>query len=239
MAIPRCPGQDRRFWKPKDIFEVQCPYCNTVIEFWKDDPFRVCSDCGKEVKNPRLDLGCAKWCKYAKECLGMLPESSAMASPVIERLTARLEQQLNEQPSRMKHARSICELAETILASEGGDPCIVKVSALFTGILVTDSVSGTPFPENFPLHDLSFQKTLLEQSGIAPSLTEEICNIIHAILSGNKVVDIREFDIVWDAILIGELLLIDDNSPKSFALTANTFRTQSGKRLAERLIEGK
>mgnify|MGYP006304185741 FL=1 len=59
-----------RNWKPEDIFEVQCPNCSTVIEFWKDEPVRFCRGCGMEVRNPRIDLGCAEWCPSANECLG-------------------------------------------------------------------------------------------------------------------------------------------------------------------------
>ena len=73
--MPKCPGQDKRFWKPDDIFMVPCPECATSIEFWKDDPKRKCPKCKKEVRNPKLDLSCAKWCKYAKECLS---QSSAL-----------------------------------------------------------------------------------------------------------------------------------------------------------------
>lgn len=72
MALPRCPGQDKRFWTSKDIFDIQCPYCGNVVEFWKDDPIRSCPTCDKKVRNPRMDLGCAKWCKLAEECLGIL-----------------------------------------------------------------------------------------------------------------------------------------------------------------------
>ena len=65
----RCPGQDQRFWKPEDIFEVRCPSCKREIEFWKDEPYRECKKCKKIIRNPRLDLGCAEWCKFSKECL--------------------------------------------------------------------------------------------------------------------------------------------------------------------------
>lgn len=68
----KCPGQNQQFWTPDDIFDVACPHCKTVIEFWKDDPVRPCPGCRREVRNPKIDLGCAKWCKYAKECLGTL-----------------------------------------------------------------------------------------------------------------------------------------------------------------------
>ncbi len=37
---------------------------------WKDEPTRVCSGCNQEVPNPRMDVGCAKWCSWAEECLG-------------------------------------------------------------------------------------------------------------------------------------------------------------------------
>jgi predicted amidophosphoribosyltransferase len=75
MSEPKCPGQDQRFWKPEDIFDVICPSCGSQIEFWKDEPVRTCNQCNKPVRNPRLDLGCAKWCQKAGECLGRLPPS--------------------------------------------------------------------------------------------------------------------------------------------------------------------
>ena len=68
----RCPGQDTRFWKPEDIFEERCPGCNNKMEFFKDEPKLKCRNCGKEVVNPKIDLGCAEWCKYADKCPGAL-----------------------------------------------------------------------------------------------------------------------------------------------------------------------
>ena len=58
-----------RYWKPEDIFTVACPSCRAEIEFWKDEPTRICPSCGKETRNPKLDFGCADWCKHAPECL--------------------------------------------------------------------------------------------------------------------------------------------------------------------------
>jgi hypothetical protein len=68
--MPNCPGQDMRYWKPEDIFTLDCPQCGVEIEFWKDEPMRICRGCGAEVPNPRIDKGCAEWCKFADECLG-------------------------------------------------------------------------------------------------------------------------------------------------------------------------
>ena len=67
----RCPGQDQRFWKPDDIFEVECLHCGRLVEFFKDEPKRKCHHCGHVVMNPKIDLGCAEWCQYAPQCLGV------------------------------------------------------------------------------------------------------------------------------------------------------------------------
>ena len=70
MESPRCPGSDMRQWKPEDVFEVRCRRCGAPVEFFKDDPSRLCPSCHVEMRNPRIDLGCAKWCKFAEKCLG-------------------------------------------------------------------------------------------------------------------------------------------------------------------------
>lgn len=70
MSHPRCPGQDMRYWKPEDIFIVTCHFCGGEIEFWKDEPVRACPSCSEEVRNPKIDTGCAKWCRHGDECQG-------------------------------------------------------------------------------------------------------------------------------------------------------------------------
>ncbi len=59
-----------RTWKPEDIFELACPHCGHEMEFWKDEPVLPCRSCGQDVRNPRMDMGCAAWCKAADRCLG-------------------------------------------------------------------------------------------------------------------------------------------------------------------------
>lgn len=84
MPTFRCPGQNPQNWRFEDIFEVQCPHCRTVLEFWKDEPMLLCKGCGREVRNPRLDLGCARWCKYADKCLGIEVKPPPSAAPPAE-----------------------------------------------------------------------------------------------------------------------------------------------------------
>jgi len=76
----RCPGQDMRYWKPEDIFTVACPHCRAEIEFWKDEPVRQCSSCRKEVRNPKVDQGCAEWCKHGSECFESVSENPDLAA---------------------------------------------------------------------------------------------------------------------------------------------------------------
>ena len=64
-----CPGQDMRYWKFEDIFTVNCEGCGKPVEFFKDESNLICRGCGKSVYNPRIQEGCAKWCKYADKCL--------------------------------------------------------------------------------------------------------------------------------------------------------------------------
>jgi len=71
MATSRCPGQDTRYWRPEDVFEVPCPACEKPVEFFKTDSVRKCDNCGYRFRNPKLDLGCAEWCPAAADCLAV------------------------------------------------------------------------------------------------------------------------------------------------------------------------
>jgi hypothetical protein len=130
---PKCPGQDQRYWTPDDIFDVRCPYCGREIEFWKDEPFRRCRSCQREVRNPRMDLGCAAWCAEADACLGREPGQGKVATPVVERLMVQLELQLHDQPARLARASQLCARVDTLLGSERGEPSIAKPAALLAG----------------------------------------------------------------------------------------------------------
>jgi hypothetical protein len=63
-----------QFWKPGDIFDIVCPACGAKVEFFKDDARRRCQGCGHSFPNPKLNEGCAKWCKFADKCLGLNTE---------------------------------------------------------------------------------------------------------------------------------------------------------------------
>lgn len=70
----KCPGQDMQFWENDAIYEVKCPECNKMVEFYKDDTTRKCHNCDHRFVNPKMDFGCATYCQFAEQCLGTLPE---------------------------------------------------------------------------------------------------------------------------------------------------------------------
>lgn len=60
--MKKCTGNNTREWGFDAIFEVQCNHCGTLIEFFKDEITRICSECKKTVSNDRKDFGCPLWC---------------------------------------------------------------------------------------------------------------------------------------------------------------------------------
>jgi hypothetical protein len=199
---PRCPGQDQRYWKPEDIFDVRCPYCGFEIEFWKDEPSHTCRGCEREVRNPRIDLGCAKWCAHGDQCLGRGADHGAAAFPVVERLMAQLEQRLGDHPDRLDRARELCAQADTLLQSERAEPRLVKPAALLVGTALclerADDRGQRPLLEK-RLLDPETTRALLIGSGIDEEEADVIEGLVRSVVTppqpGNA-----ESLLLWDAV---------------------------------------
>ena len=170
--MQRCPGQDMRYWTADDIFYVACPYCDQEIEFWKDEPFRLCRSCQKEVRNPRIDLGCAKWCKFGDQCLGRSVSEQFGAEPVVEKLKALIEKAA--EPAILEKTIEVSRLADLLLTAEGGDPCQVKTAALLVAF-VADAEDS-----------VSIARELLEQTIISAEENEMIICLLQEVLSAQK-----------------------------------------------------
>lgn len=127
----QCPGQDSRFWKPGAIFEVKCPHCGRDVEFFKDDTRRKCPHCGNHFANPRMDFGCAAYCKFADQCLGDLPaELLAQREELLkDRVAVEMKRFFGNDFKRIAHAGKVARYAEKILYQEGGDPAVVLSAA--------------------------------------------------------------------------------------------------------------
>ncbi|MCG0278320.1 MAG: phage terminase large subunit family protein [Thermanaeromonas sp.] len=131
MSATRCPGQDRRYWKPEDIFEEPCPHCGTLIEFWKDDVTLRCPHCRQHVKNPRFDPGCAAWCSYADKCLGPLAKEYQRQPRVIrDKLEVEVRKKLAGQKELLALTLQAASFAEKIAQEEGVEPLVAIAASL-------------------------------------------------------------------------------------------------------------
>lgn len=131
MLSAKCPGQDRRNWKPEDIFDHECPHCGESMEFFKTDAKRTCPECGEPVLNPQFNLGCALWCSFADQCVG---DISSVFADRPEALRDRLETEVRRYfygaKKRLQYTLEAADVASRMLELEKeADPPVV-ISAL-------------------------------------------------------------------------------------------------------------
>jgi len=232
----KCPGQDQRYWKPEDIFEVDCSYCGNSIEFFKDEPKLKCRQCGHIVINPKIDLGCAEWCQYAEQCLGVTVKSLII---IRDKLIGEMKKVFGDDQKRIAHALAVLDYAEQIQAVEGGDPLIVKAAAILHDIGIHEaerkynSSAGKYQEVEGPL----IAEEILKRYDIETEAIEHICKII-ANHHSAKDIDTTEFRIILDAdrlVNISEEYQ-DASQDKLQKLINNKFKTQEGGKIAEKLF---
>ncbi|MBM4286067.1 MAG: hypothetical protein FJ128_12620 [Deltaproteobacteria bacterium] len=130
MEQVKCPGQDTRFWKPGDIFAVECPKCGAEIEFFKDDTRRRCAWCGHLFYNPKIELGCAEYCQYADKCVPELFQERQATLMFKERLGERVRELTAADPAVAGRLEQGLRYAADLLKAEGGDPKVVMAAVL-------------------------------------------------------------------------------------------------------------
>jgi len=235
-----CPGQDTRYWRAGDIFEVPCGGCGNAVEFFKDDAARRCRACGRRVVNPRLSLGCAQWCEHAKECLGFDPAGvegkDALDMPLTDRLIDEVKRVFGEDRKRIDHALSVFEYAEEILKKEGGDPKVVAAAALLhdIGIKEAERVHGSSAAKYQEMEGPKIAEGIMKDLGLDGDTIEHVSRIVG---SHHSAVDIDtvEFRIIWDADWISsipDLYNIDDRD-KLEEIIENLFKTDTGREIAK------
>lgn len=230
----RCPGQDQRFWRPDDIFEVLCPGCGEPVEFFKDEPQLKCSKCGHIAVNPKIDLGCAEWCQYAEQCLGVSLIKNI--SIIRDKLINEMKRVFGRDQKRIDHALSVLNYAERIQTAEGGEPLVVKAAAILhdIGIQEAERKYGSSAGKYQEIEGPPIAKEILKRYSFTNETIEHICRII-ANHHSAKDIDTIEFRIVWDAdwlVNIPEMLEEADRR-KLKDVVNRTFKTNKGRELAE------
>ena len=232
----RCPGQDQRYWKPGDIFEVKCNHCGRAIEFFKDEPKLKCRGCGQTVANPKIDLGCAKWCQYAQQCLGS-PVGQAL-SIIQDRLIDEMKIIFAADQKRIDHTLAVLNYTQQIQAAEGGDPLVVKAAAILhdIGIIQAEKKHGSAAGEYQQIEGPGIAREILQKHDLSAESIEHICKII-ANHHTAKDIDTLEFRIVWDADWLVNMpdQYGDINNEQSRKVIEKIFKTDKGKEIATKL----
>lgn len=239
----KCPGQDTRYWKPGDIFQVKCPNCGRRVEFFKDESTRKCKSCGHKLVNPQMDFGCAAYCRYAEQCLGELPpELLAQRDDLLkDRVAIEMRRYFKRDYGRIDHATRVARYAEKLVIEEKGDPAVVLSAAYLhdVGLLEAEAecLSGEPQSEKGERSQVA--REILKGLEAREDLIEEVCDIIkhHHRPRPQETVN---FKIVYDADLVAKLEEKKEAKPiRSETVNGfieKSFLTTSGREMAKNVL---
>jgi hypothetical protein len=204
----KCPGQDSRYWESGAIFEAKCPQCGHLVEFFKDESKRKCRQCGHKFINPKMDFGCASYCKYAEQCLGDLPpELIAQRDDLLkDRVALEMKRTFGRDFKRIAHATKVARYAEQIVKAEGGDPAVVLAAAYLHDIGINEAEhkynsSAARYQEE---EGPPIAREILTKLGARADLIAEVCDIISH-HHHPKDVETINFKCLYDADLIVNL----------------------------------
>ena len=248
MAQTKCPGQDTRFWRPTDIYEITCPNCGESVEFFKDEERRKCRACAFMIKTPKIELGCAQWCEHAEECMGISradmagSEEEAVGQTLKIKLIAEMKKVFASDSRRVTHALKVLEHAENIMDKAQADPIVVVAAAVLhdIGIHAVEEKYGNAAGKYQEIEGPPIAREILENIDIKPVISKEriqhICRIIANHHSARDI-DSPEFSIIWDADHIVNLAEIKSSKTQDElgAYIQKVFRTDAGRDLAREL----
>lgn len=168
MTMIRCPGQDTAFWDFSAIYDIKCPKCGQPVEFFKDEPARMCKKCGHEFVNPKMDFGCAAYCKYAEQCLGSLPPELIAEKEELfkDRVAIEVKRYLGGNFKKISRLMKIARYVEQLIKEEIANPGLILAAAYLhdTGANVTESQS--------------IAREILAKLGAKEGMINEVCNLI-------------------------------------------------------------
>jgi hypothetical protein len=216
----KCPGQDMQYWTDSAIFEVECPKCNTSVEFYKDDTSRKCGHCGNRFVNPKMDFGCASYCQFAEQCLGSLPEEfqGKRENLLKDKVAVEMKRHYKSDFKSISRAMKIARHAENIGKSEGGNLAAILCAAYLHEI--EDSVAAS----------------ILEKLAANPESIKEVLEIMNQ--RQNSITPLSlELKVINDAILLHELQDTSPATTKDKNIAADHFFTQSARNIMSEILK--
>jgi len=228
-----CPGQNTMFWKPDDIFDVRCPNCDRPVEFWKDDSKRTC-DCGHRFLNPKRDLGCLEYCKYAEQCMPEMFEGESLKALYRDRLLVTAKIKMKPDDASLERSQKIAELVEEILDEEGGQPKVVFAATILGNLVLNSQAHGDQSASSAQGDSPSaITRKVLADIGTEKEVTDQVCQIIENRINGTSSEDL-DSKIVSDALMLADLLdkkaLLEEATLER--LVDSKIQTETGKRVA-------
>jgi len=239
----RCPGQDSRYWTEESIFETPCPNCGNIVEFFKDEPTHRCKRCGNKILNPKMDFGCAAYCRFAEQCLGDLPPEllSQRKNLLKDRVAIEMKSYFGKDFKRIGHAVNVARYAEKIVKEEKGDMAVVIIAAYLhdIGIKEAERKYNSTAPHYQEQEGPPIAREILLKLGASHKLIEEVCDIIgHHHHPRDK--ETVNFKALYDADMIVNLEEGQKTSPmykeKLNRIIEKSFLTESGKKLAKNVL---
>ena len=224
----RCPGQNTMFWKPDDIYDVSCPNCGKPVEFWKDDARRTCT-CGHRFLNPRRDIGCLGWCKYAEKCMPDMFKGENLKAFYRDRLLAAAKKELRPDDAVVGEALEVLEVAEELVSAEGGEPKVV-IAAAVLGELARVSSTGED-------DRAALARQILLDLGTEAEVVDEVCKLMQDASSGDEPgnVNLRILRDARSMVKLGGRRALLERSALE-RLIDSKLTTEAGRRLARKRL---
>lgn len=238
----KCPGQDSRYWKHDAIFDVPCPNCGQMLEFFKDQTTTRCKGCGKQIINPKMDFGCASYCQYAEQCLGELPpELLAKRDDLLkDRVAIQIKNYFKKDFKRIGHTTKVARYAEKIVQAEGGVPAIVLCAAylLDIGAKEAEQKYGDTSDAHLEEEGPSVARKMLTDLKAKEPIIDEVCDIIgHRQPRAEETVN---YKCVYDAEQLVKLMETMKEEQLGTTKLANLIEknmmTESGRQLAKTIL---
>lgn len=178
----KCPGQDTQYWSEDAIFETECPECGSPMEFFKDDATRRCSSCKKKIANPKMDFGCASYCKFVEQCLGTLPEEFVAQREDLfkDRVAVELKKYLGTDFKRIGHAAKVANYAEKIGKKERANLPVILCAAYLYDIGAKNAFEKyqSEEPEYIEKESPIVARELMEKLGASQELVDEVIRLV-------------------------------------------------------------
>ena len=215
----------------------------TTLLVFKDESSAKCTGCDHRFRNPKVDLKCAEWCAYAKECLGFAVPSVKSANLGEGALASRLIQVVKEEfahdQTRITRALMAFQHAKELASAEAADPRVVMAAVLLleVGTPNSEQDKSAGQPKAPGAAALTQPGGILDEVGVKGPAAKQICQTIEACRGAEKL-DTIESRVVADSYALTDLSARQSDAPVADIdeFIAHRLRTDAAGRRARDLF---